>query len=98
VLYACKGVDIPFTDHWESVGVLYASKGAHTFFSGLREIYVEYGYWILGPVKVYTVISVFLAISMDIHFAKKGLNRLEQVPNPSLGSALALALILAPNN
>ena len=54
--------------------------------------------WIMGPVKMYMVISIFLAISTDIRFAKKGLNRLEQVPNPSLGLALALASILAPNN
>jgi hypothetical protein len=27
----------------------------------------------------------FLAISTDIRLAKKGLNRLKQVPNPSLG-------------
>ncbi len=33
----------------------------------------------LGPVKMYMVISVFLAISTDIRFAKKGLNRLEHV-------------------
>ncbi len=51
-----------------------------------------------GLVKMYMVISVFLAISTDIRFAKKGLNRLNQVPNPSLGLALALASILVPNN
>jgi hypothetical protein len=38
-----------------------------------------------GPVKMTIGISVFLAISMDIRQAKKGLNRLKQVPNPSLG-------------
>ena len=47
---------------------------------------------------MYMVISIFLAISTDIRFSKKGLNRLEQVPNPSLGLALALASILALNN
>ena len=46
---------------------------------------------------MYIGISVFLAISTDIRFAKKGLNRLKQVPNPSLGLALALDSILALN-
>jgi len=50
------------------------------------------------PWKCTRLFPFFLAISTDIRFAKKGLNRLEQVSNPSLGLALALASILAPNN
>jgi len=43
-------------------------------------------------------ISIFLAISTDICFAKIILNRLEQVCKLSLGLALALDSILALNN